>query len=145
MQLAVCGLHMRGLPLEHQLLSLGAKFQKACKSSPVYRLYAITDPVSKVRKPGMIATGEEDGAAIDVEVWHLPLERVGAFLQQIPAPLGLGTVCLESDEKVKGFICEGYIANLASQTQPHSSSLERFHVEDITKYGSWRTFIAHKS
>ena len=141
MQLAVCGLHMRGLPLEHQLVSLGASFRRACKSSPIYRLYAITDIKSKIRKPGMIAVDRTEGAAIDLEVWDVPVNSVGSFLLQIPEPLGLGTVWLDEQESVKGFICEGYIASL-SQHRTHSGTLAKFVVEDITGYGSWKAFIA---
>ena len=143
MQLAVCGLHMRGLPLEHQLISLGATFRRACKSSPIYRLYAITDVNSKIRKPGMIAFDRKEGAAIDLEVWDVPISGVGKLLLQIPEPLGLGTVWLDEQEHVKGFICEGYIASLSQQPSLHSGSAPaKFLVKDITEYGSWKAFVA---
>lgn len=145
MQLAVCGLHMRGLPLEHQLVSLGATFQRACKSSPIYRFYSITDLKTRVRKPGMIAVGKAEGAAIELEVWDLPINNVGSFLLQIPEPLGLGTVWLESDESVKGFICEGYIASLGRAVSDAKSSSAKFDVEDITQYRSWKAFVAQQS
>lgn len=145
MQLAVCGLHMRGLPLEHQLTSLGASFNRACKSSPTYRLYAITDPKTKVCKPGMIAYGRKEGAAIDLEIWNVPVAAVGSFLLQIPEPLGLGTVRLDSDESVKGFICEGYIATLCRPDAKGNEPPGIFDVQDITEYGSWKAFVAQQS
>jgi hypothetical protein len=36
-QLAVCGLHLTGLPLNWQLTDLGATLVKACKSAAEYR------------------------------------------------------------------------------------------------------------
>ena len=50
--LAVCGLHLRGQPLNGQLMSLGASFLKACRSSPHYKFFAITDPTTGKCKPG---------------------------------------------------------------------------------------------
>ena len=44
LQLAVCGLHLKGQPLHQQLLDLGGTLVRACKSAPVYRLYAISKP-----------------------------------------------------------------------------------------------------
>lgn len=144
LQLAVCGLHMRGLALEHQLVSLGATFNRACKSSPTYRLYAITDPKSQVCKPGMIAVGTARGAAIELEVWDMPVDNVGKFLLQIPPPLGLGTIKLGPSESVKGFICEGYIASLCDRTAGQDAVAGHFDVTDITEYGSWKAFTAHQ-
>lgn len=36
-QLAVCGLHLTGLPLNWQLTDLGATLVKSCKSASEYR------------------------------------------------------------------------------------------------------------
>ena len=36
-QLAVCGLHLQGLPLNWQLTDLGARLVKCCRSAPEYR------------------------------------------------------------------------------------------------------------
>ena len=48
------------------------------------------------------------GAAIELEVWSLPAAAVGAFMRQIPAPLGIGTVALDDGSTVLGFLCESY-------------------------------------
>ena len=34
---------------------------------------------------------EDGGVPIQVEVWSMPRSAVGAFLERIPAPLGLGS------------------------------------------------------
>lgn len=36
-RLAVCGLHLRGQPLNWQLTDLSATFVQACKSAPLYK------------------------------------------------------------------------------------------------------------
>ncbi len=145
MHLAVCGLHMRGQKLEHQLIDVGAAFVKACRSSPVYELYAITDPANNTCKPGMVAVGKAKGKAIELEIWDLPVQRLGDFFLQISEPLGLGTVCLDDQSKVKGFICEGYVADLSSQAPskdiPFESSMR---VENITQHGSWKQYKAQQ-
>ena len=147
MQLAVCGLHMRGQKLEHQLTDLGATFHKTCRSSPVYELYAITDSSNGTCKPGMIAVGHARGRTIELDIWHLPISNLGAFFMQVPAPLGLGTVCLEDGSYVKGFICEGYVASLSheqsrSTDTPFNTTLQ---VENITAYTSWKQYLAQDS
>jgi allophanate hydrolase len=51
-QLAVCGAHLSGLPLNHQLTERGARLVRACRTAPNYRLYALagfTPP-----RPGML-------------------------------------------------------------------------------------------
>jgi hypothetical protein len=47
-------------------------------------------------------------AAVELEVWSVPSESVGAFTRQIPAPLGLGSVALADGSSVLGFLCESY-------------------------------------
>lgn len=145
MHLAVCGLHMRGQKLEHQLTDLGAAFVKACRSSPVYELYAITDPANNTCKPGMVAVGKAKGKAIELEIWDLPVQCLGDFFLQISEPLGLGTVSLDDQSKVKGFICEGYVADLSSQAPSKDSILDSsIKVENITQHGSWKQYKAQQ-
>lgn len=141
-QLAVCGLHMRGQKLEHQLTDLGATFNRTCRSSPVYELYAITDCASCVCKPGMIAVGRTKGKAIELDIWNVPVQRLGQFFMQIPAPLGLGTVFLDDGSAVKGFICEGYIASLSSPDTCHIDmpGQTTLKVENITQSMSWKQY-----
>ena len=146
MELGVCGLHMRGQKLEHQLTDLKGSFLKACKSAPTYKLYAITDRTSNTCKPGMVYVGHGQGTAIDLEVWNLPVDNLGKFFQQITAPLGLGTVLLEDGSNVKGFICEGYVTNLADHAADTESGENgsNLSVKDITDFGSWRHFQAQQ-
>jgi allophanate hydrolase len=48
----------------------------------------------------------KDGATVPLEVWALPKEVFGAFVDGVPQPLGIGTVNLKDGSKVMGFLCE---------------------------------------
>jgi allophanate hydrolase len=61
------------------------------------------------------------------EVWALDLENFGAFVANIPAPLGIGTVRLSDGSSVKGFLVE-----------PEGVEGET----DISKFGGWRPYLA---
>lgn len=116
-ELAVCGLHMQGFPLEKQLLDCGASFIRSDRTAPNYRLIRLN---SIPAKPGLIRSGQ--GNSIALEVWSIPLDRLGEFIRLVPAPLGIGKIKLEGGSEVIGFICEPY----AEQSG-----------EDITRYGGW--------
>lgn len=125
--IAVNGAHMRGLPLNHQILELGGTFLREDRTAQCYRLYALED-FSPIR-PGMVRTADPAaGASIALEVWALPTEAIGSLLARIPAPLGLGTLTLASGDPVKGFVCE---AAAASSTA----------AKDITAHGGWRSYL----
>ena len=50
--IAVVGAHMSGLPLNIQLTELGGRLEKAGRTAPVYRFYAL--PGGPPRRPGMV-------------------------------------------------------------------------------------------
>ena len=77
---------------------------------------------------------DKSGTAVYLEIFRLPIESVGRFLEQIPAPLGLGTVSLEDGSSTVGFICEGYVAQ---ETSPS--------IQDITHLGSWHAYLESKA
>lgn len=119
---AVCGLHMRGFPLEKQMAEHNAEFVKETVSAPKYKMVKLSgDP----EKPGMIKQ-HEGGSAIRLELWKMPVSSLGSFTTLIPAPLGIGKVELEDGTEVPGFICEGYAADKA---------------EDITFAGGWKQAV----
>ena len=101
-EIAVCGAHLSGLPLNYQLTERGAWLIEATTSSKHYRLFAL--PGGPPHRPGMVR--DSHGARIEVEVWAMPEAQVGNFLQQIPPPLGLGKLELNDGRWVTGFICE---------------------------------------
>lgn len=121
-QVAVVGAHLSGQPLNSQLTERGARLVSGTRTSPRYRLHALeTTPP----KPGLVRVGE-GGAAIEVEVWEMPVEKFGSFVALIPPPLGIGSVELEDGSWVKGFLCEP----LALADAP-----------DITAFGGWRGYL----
>ncbi|MEU0942214.1 allophanate hydrolase [Streptomyces canus] len=124
-RIAVVGAHLTGQPLNPQLLSLGARYDRTTTTAPVYRLHALrTVPP----KPGLVHVGE-GGAAIEAEVWRLPAEGLGRLLSALPRPMALGSVELTDGTRIPGFLCE-------------PSALED--AEDITSYGGWRSFLQHR-
>ena len=85
-------------------------------------------------RAGMVKVRDGSGKSMYLEVFKLPIENVGRFLQLIPPPLGLGTVDLEDGESVKGFICEGYV----------TSENSGYEVQDITHLQSWLEFVKQR-
>ena len=126
-RVAVCGAHLEGLPLNHQLTSRGAHLVARTHSSSDYKLYAL--PGDPPYRPGMVRVAQ-GGNAVEVEVWEMAAREFGSFVAGIPAPLGIGTLILADGSSVPGFICEQYAAHDA---------------EDITRYGGWRTYLASRT
>lgn len=125
-KVAVVGAHLTGQPLNHQLTSRGAKLLATTHTAPIYKLYALTGTLPP--KPGLIRLTSDSGEGykIEVEVWEMPLIHFGSFVAEIPPPLGIGTLLIETEETVKGFICEGYATADA---------------KEISNYGGWRAYL----
>jgi allophanate hydrolase len=123
-KIAVCGAHMSGLPLNHQLIELDARFLEKTSTAKGYRLYNVPEKVPP--RPGMVRDETSD-AALELEVWEMPLENFGAFMIQIASPLCIGTVFLEEGSSVYGFLCEADFVKDA---------------KEISDLKSWRNFIA---
>ena len=121
--IAVCGAHMQGLPLNHQLQERGARLLRKTTTSADYRLYLLPD--GPPYRPGLVRS--EGGSAIELEVWEMPVVNLGDFLDQIPSPLGLGRVELADGSLVTGFLCESHILTES---------------REITSLGGWRPFLA---
>lgn len=121
--LAVVGAHLSGLPLNHQLTERGARLLEKTTTAPRYALHALAG--TQPPKPGLVRSSA--GAAIEVEVWSIPLREFGSFVALVPPPLAIGNVELVDGRWVKGFVCEGYALDTA---------------EDITRYGGWRAYLS---
>lgn len=115
---AVCGLHMRGYPLEKQMLEYEAHFVREALTAPKYQLFEL--PTSPA-KPGLLKGGTET-ASIQIEIWEMPLTKFGEFVAKIPSPLGIGKIELQDGAEVSGFLCEAYACESA---------------KNITLAGSW--------
>jgi allophanate hydrolase len=126
--IVVVGAHLTGLPLNGELTAPGGQLLKRCRTAADYRLYAL--PNTAPPKPGMVREPGFYGPGLEVEVWALPPEAFGRFVAKIPAPLGIGKVALDDGTTVSGFLCEAHAVAGA---------------EEITRFGSWRTFLAQRS
>lgn len=125
-QLLVCGAHLDGLPLNWQLKDKGGQLLKKTQTSSAYQFYALAG--SPPKRPGLrrVATG---GRSFEVEIWEIPTQELGAFLNDIPAPLGLGKVELIDGSWVTGFICEDYALETA---------------DEISQFSGWRDYLQHQ-
>ncbi|MDD2466550.1 MAG: allophanate hydrolase [Desulfobulbus sp.] len=123
--LMVCGAHLQGLPLNRQLVELHAHLVKRTATAATYRMFALeTQPP----KPGLIRDVHK-GAAIEVEVYSIPLKNLGPFTAQIPHPLGIGKVELADGSWVSGFIAEPVVMEQG---------------REITSFGGWRAYLTQR-
>jgi allophanate hydrolase len=125
--MTVVGAHLSGQPLNWQLTGRRARLVASTRTHGDYRFYALANTTPP--KPGLVYTPGFGGQGIEVEVWAMPEDTVGSFLNLIPPPLSLGTVRLADGSTAKGFLCE-------------PSGVEG--AQEITHLGGWRRFIAGK-
>lgn len=121
-KLAVVGAHLTGMPLNFQLTTRQGRLLKKTKTAEKYQLFALKN--TSPPKPGL--QFNDQGQAIEVEVWEIPIAHFGAIVAEVPTPLGIGNIQLEDGLWVKGFICEAYA--LADATE-------------ISQFGGWRAYI----
>ncbi len=124
-EVVVVGAHLSGMPLNHQLTSLGATFRRAPATAPCYRLYAL--PGGPPYRPGLLRVRDGEGLAIATEVWALEAAAFGRFVAGLPAPLGIGEIRLGDGTRSKGFLVE-------------AAAIEG--AEDISRHGGWRAYVA---
>jgi allophanate hydrolase len=121
--LVVCGAHLDGLALNWQLRERGASLMEKTMTTATYRMYVIAGTLPR---PGLVRD-EQQGKAIEVEIWQMPATELGSFVAGVPAPLGIGKVELADRSWVTGFICEGYAVDGA---------------DEITDLGGWRQYLS---
>jgi allophanate hydrolase len=127
-QVAVVGAHLSGQPLNHQLIERGGRLDRAVRTAPEYRLYALHGTVPP--KPGLIREEGFEGPGIELEVWNIPENQFGGFVAAIPRPLSIGDVRMEDGSFVKCFLCEPAALKDA---------------REITDFRSWRAYLKHLS
>jgi allophanate hydrolase len=126
-EIAVVGAHLTGLPLNRELVELGALFLREVETTRDYRLFAL--PGTVPAKPGLLRVADGAGAAIKAEVWTLDPAGFGAFVAKIPAPLTIGAVRLSDGGSVKGFLVEAEAVKAA---------------EDVSRFGGWRAYLGSR-
>ena len=117
--LAVNGTLMRGLELENNLKKVNAVFLEESKTVPRYRLFSIDD-----KYPAMIE--DEQGAAIDVELYSISKEGMEIVLSKEPDGLTIEKIELIDHREVYG------VVGLSSIVKGR---------KEITSYGGWRNYI----
>ena len=120
---AVVGAHLRGLPLNGELVERGARLERTARTAAKYRLVAL--PGTTPPKPGLVRDPAA-GGAIEVEVWRMPATSFGSFVAKIASPLGIGSIELDNGDRVQGFLCESWATVGAT---------------DITRFGGWRAYL----
>ncbi|WP_269914674.1 allophanate hydrolase [Acinetobacter sp. HY1485] len=120
---AVVGAHLTQMPLNHQLTQRNAVLISTATTSDHYALYDLN--LGHPPKPGLVR--QTQGTSILLEIWRMPIARFGEFVTEIPSPLGIGMIELQSGEWVKGFICEPYAIQKAT---------------DISEFGGWKAYLS---
>jgi len=119
---AVVGAHLSGLPLNPQLLALGGRLHSRSRTAGGYRLIRLPGD-GAVPRPALVHSGDGPDAGLPVEVWELPHQGVGALLDAIGSPLGLGRIALQDGSDVTGFLAVGGRSPAG---------------DDVTEEGGWR-------
>ncbi len=122
---AVVGAHRRGMPLNHELMRLGARFLETIRTAPDYQLFLLADDEPK--KPGLLRVSAGSAAQIELETWALSPAGFGRFVASLPPPMSIGTIRLLDGRLVKGFLVEAEAVASA---------------RNISSYGSWPAFLA---
>lgn len=117
-EIAVCGLHMRGYALEHQLRTLGADYVRTERTAPEYKMFKLD---TMPEKPCLITS--EDGSGIEVEIWSIPKIKFNDFLDFLPDELSIGKIHMEDNSEVLGFV---------------GSATENGYGKDVTEFGGWK-------
>jgi allophanate hydrolase len=123
--MAVVGAHLSGQPLNWQLTQRKGRLVRTCRTHPDYKFYALRGTVPP--KPGLVRVPGFTGPGIEVEIWALPEDTVGGFVEGVPQPLSIGTLRMEDGSLVKGFLVE------PSATED---------AVEITSLGGWRNYLA---
>ena len=122
--IAVVGAHLSGMPLNGELRALNARLMKVTTTAADYKLFALRGTVPP--KPGLVRVERGAGQRITLEIWALTAEAFGKFVNNIPSPMGIGTLRLDDGSEVKGFLVEPAALDGA---------------RDISEFGGWRRYI----
>jgi allophanate hydrolase len=125
-EVALFGAHMRGLPLNGDIVALGGRYMRTVETAASYRCVLLPGAVPR---PGVLRA-DKGGVSIEAEIWSMPPDGFGRFVASIPPPLGFGTITLSDGNQVKGFLVEAAATAGA---------------RDISSFGGWRAFLAESA
>ena len=124
--LVVAGAHLRGEPLHPSLLALGARFVRATRTAPEYRMVALPAldgsgglPAVPPR-PGLVRD-PAGGGALEVEIYELPVAALGRLLLTVAPPLAIGTVALADGDRGAGIRLRGVRGGCRCPTSPRTA------------------------
>jgi allophanate hydrolase len=69
------------MPLNSELLALGARLIEKTVTTSDYKLYELAD--AHPPKPGLLRVSAGQGSAIEVETWQMALEDFGRFVSLV--------------------------------------------------------------
>ncbi len=121
--LIVCGAHMQDLALNWQLRERGAQLLEKTTTANAYRMFVID---GSTQRPGLIRDNN-NGMAIEIEIWSIDKSELGSFVAEIPSPLGIGKVETIDGYYLPGFICEAFAIEGS---------------KEISKQGGWRKYLS---
>lgn len=125
-EVAVCGAHLSGQPLNHQLTGRMGRLEEKGNTAPIYRMFALPATGGFPPRPGLVRV-DQGGGAVEIEIWSLPAAAFGSFVESIGSPLGIGKVLTASGREVSGFVCESWAVREAVE---------------ITALGGWRAYLS---
>lgn len=120
--LAVNGTLMRGLALNNNLVSAGARFIRETKTAACYSLWSINDEY-----PAMLRSSN-GGNSVVVEIWEIDPNGLLEVLSKEPPGLCLGKIELLDNSNVFGILSEPWLCEGQ---------------KEITAWGGWRNYIAN--
>ncbi len=126
--IAVVGAHLSGLPLNPQLLALGAYGREVTRTAPCYRLFALPDTTPP--KPGMLRVAEGGARDRGRGLGRCRAQRLAPFLRRSPRPSASAPSSSRTDA--------GCTDSCAKRTRSPNAV-------DITGYGGWRAYLASRS
>ena len=92
---------MAGLPANHELLACGGEYVRLTRTDGTYRLHVLDTPLGP--RPGIERTRER-GPGVEVELWAMAPEQLGAFSAKVPPQLAIGPVTLLDGSTALGFL-----------------------------------------
>ena len=122
--LVVAGAHLRGEMLDHQVVECGGTWTGTTRTAPRYALCLVAESPPR---PGLVDSGPDEGAAIEVDVWALPPAGWSRFVAAGVPGLAVGRVELGDGRVLPGFVAAA--SSAASGV-------------DLTPYGGWRAWRA---
>ncbi|MBB2830176.1 UNVERIFIED_ORG: allophanate hydrolase [Rhizobium esperanzae] len=122
--IVVVGAHLTDMPLNHELTRPGGYRLRTGRTDGSYRLFALTGTIPP--KPGLVRDPAFAGEGVEIEVWALPPAAFARFVQNIPAPLGVGKITLDDASCITGFLCEAHAVTGG---------------REITEFGGWRNYV----